>query len=138
MTHRIRAVIGLVFSLAIWEATAASTAFDAGRYLDHIKYLASPEMRGRATGSRELEKAAQYISEQFRSDGLRPPDGKSYLQAFDVDRISSQPERPRSYGLKGRKIPAPLRGAIQVVATGHISGASRILQRFSTASVSPA
>jgi aminopeptidase YwaD len=69
---------------AAWAATIGGTGFDPDRYLQHIKFLASPEMRGRATGSPELEKAAQYIAEQFRSDGLRPVDGKSYLQPFQV------------------------------------------------------
>jgi len=65
---------------------AATGAFDPDRYLDHIKFLASPEMKGRATGSPELEKAAQYIVEQFRADGLQPPPGaKGYLQPFQVD-----------------------------------------------------
>ena len=41
-------------------------------------------MRGRATGSPELEKAADYIAGQFRSFGLQPIDGKSYFQAFNV------------------------------------------------------
>ena len=69
---------------AVRAATIDAPAFDAGRYLNHIKYLASPEMRGRETGSPELEKAAQYIAGQFRADGLKPPDGKSYMQAFEV------------------------------------------------------
>jgi len=64
---------------------AATGAFDPDRYLDHIKFLASPEMKGRATGSPELEKAAQYIVEQFRADGLQaPPGAKGYLQPFQV------------------------------------------------------
>src|SRR5215470_5116577 len=58
--------------------------FDAQRYLAHIKFLASESLRGRATGSPELEKAAAYIAKQFKSDGLQPLDGKSYLQAFPV------------------------------------------------------
>ena len=41
-------------------------------YLAHIKYLASPELKGRATGSPELEKAAAYIAGQFQSFGLKP------------------------------------------------------------------
>src|SRR5690242_13291895 len=57
---------------------------DAQRFLSHVKYLASPEMRGRATGSPELEKAADYIASQFRAIGLKPIDGKSYFQAFAV------------------------------------------------------
>jgi len=73
----------LILSAAlVW---AAAPSFDADRYLGHIKYLASPELKGRATGSPELEKAAQYIVEQFRADGLQPPPGAtSYLQPFEV------------------------------------------------------
>jgi hypothetical protein len=54
-------------------------------YLDHVKYLASPELKGRATGSPELETAAAYIAKQFQSFGLQPADGKSYLQAFPAE-----------------------------------------------------
>src|SRR5271165_822165 len=68
----------------VWAATGDGAAFDPDRYLQHTKFLASPEMRGRATGSPELEKAAQYIAEQFGADGLRPIDGKNYLQPFQV------------------------------------------------------
>jgi Peptidase family M28/PDZ domain/PA domain len=42
------------------------------QYLAHIRYLASPELKGRATGSAELEKAARYIENQFRAFGLKP------------------------------------------------------------------
>ena len=77
---------GLLIALAsiVFAASSGDSAFDAERYLNHIKYLASPEMRGRESGSPELEKAAQYIAGQFKADGLRPPDGQNYLQAFDV------------------------------------------------------
>jgi len=62
----------------------ATPAIDPDRFLAHIKYLASPEMRGRATGSPELETAADYIAHQFRSIGLKPVEGSSYFQAFPV------------------------------------------------------
>lgn len=45
---------------------------DPGQYLAHVRYLASPELKGRATGSPGLEKAAHYIAAQFRSFGLSP------------------------------------------------------------------
>src|SRR5580658_4442825 len=64
---------------ALSAATISST-----EYLDIIKYLASPEMRGRATGSPELEKAAAYIRDQFRGMNLKPLSGASYYQDFDV------------------------------------------------------
>jgi|GEM_PF-6554662 len=53
-------------------------------YLGYVKYLAAPEMRGRATGSPELEKAAAFIRDQFRSMNLRPLTGDSYYQDFEV------------------------------------------------------
>ena len=74
-------------ALAVLAARAArhgTDEFDPQRYLAHVKFLASESMRGRATGSPELEKCAAYIAKQFKSDGLQPGDGKSYLQAFPV------------------------------------------------------
>ena len=61
-------------------------------YLAHIKYLASPQLKGRATGSPEIEKAAAYIAGQFRSFGLQPLDGKSAADAknFSVGISASQ------------------------------------------------
>jgi len=74
----------LVFAAALLAAKPADSSFSAERYLSHIKFLASPEMKGRESGSPELEKAGQYIAAQFKADGLKPLDGKSYLQAFEV------------------------------------------------------
>jgi aminopeptidase YwaD len=71
--------------LVFGSATAATTAFDPVRYLDHIKFLASPELKGRATGSPELERAARYIADRFKADGLQPAPGASgFLQPFQV------------------------------------------------------
>lgn len=49
----------------------------------HISYLASDDLKGRLTGSKEEQKAADYLSSQLKSLGLKPYDGKSYLQKFD-------------------------------------------------------
>ncbi len=54
-------------------------------YIGYVKYLASPELRGRATGSPELEIAAGFIKDQFRSmTNLKPLNGDSYYQDFEV------------------------------------------------------
>ena len=42
-------------------ALAATATVDPNRYLNDIKFLASPELRGRSTGSPELEKAAAFL-----------------------------------------------------------------------------
>jgi peptidase M28-like protein/PDZ domain-containing protein/PA domain-containing protein len=74
----------LLFTAAGFGARHMTPDPDAERYVEHVKYLASPEMHGRASGSPELEKAGQYIAKQFRRIGLKPIDGKSYFQAFQV------------------------------------------------------
>jgi len=72
--------------LLIWLIPVALSAADVSpkTYLADVQYLASPELKGRATGSPEIEKAAHYIESQFKSFGLKPPDGKNYEQAFPV------------------------------------------------------
>ena len=54
------------------------------RLIDDIRYLTSPSLRGRGTGSSGLTKAADYISAQFARAGLKPLGGASYLQTFAV------------------------------------------------------
>ena len=48
----------------------------------HIYYLASDEMRGRFTGSKECLEAANYIQDQFESCGLKPLFDDGYKQTF--------------------------------------------------------
>jgi hypothetical protein len=69
---------------SVFAAKTGTPVFSAERYLSNIRFLASPEMKGRESGSPELEKAAQYIASQFKADGLKPLDGKSYLQPFEI------------------------------------------------------
>ena len=40
--------------------------------LGHIKFLAADDLKGRGNGSEGLERAADYIAEQFKSAGLQP------------------------------------------------------------------
>jgi peptidase M28-like protein/PA domain-containing protein len=64
-------------------AAGQELGFDADRYLGYVKHLSSDEMKGRGTAAPELEAAAEYIAEQFKSFGLKAPDG-SYYQRFQV------------------------------------------------------
>ncbi|HTW63753.1 MAG TPA: M28 family peptidase [Bryobacteraceae bacterium] len=77
---RARTALLLLVAASLSAANISST-----EYLGIIKFLASPEMRGRATGSPELEKAAAYIRDQFRGmSNLKPLSGDSYYQDFKV------------------------------------------------------
>lgn len=53
----------------------------------HLSFLASDEMRGRNTGSPELDIAANYIATQLKLAGVKPAAGDSYFQEVSLDRI---------------------------------------------------
>jgi Zn-dependent M28 family amino/carboxypeptidase len=72
--------------------TAALDAMTAADLLKHIKVLASDEFEGRAPGSKGEELSVKYISEQFKSLGLKPGnlDG-TYIQEVPLAGIVSAP-----------------------------------------------
>ncbi len=88
MKHLTKYVSALALTAALLVAAPAARLsngeINAQKYIEDVRFLASENMKGRATGSPELEKAAKYIAQQFHKDGLQPLDGKSYLQAFSV------------------------------------------------------
>lgn len=80
-----RQIIRPLFAAALAvSCLLAGGATDPRRYISHVKFLASPELKGRGSGTPELEEAAGYIVKQFREDGLKPLDSQGYEQAFPV------------------------------------------------------
>lgn len=64
---------------------AATPPIDADRLLGHIRFLASDDLKGRAAGSPGLERAADYIAQQFKDIGLRPGgDDGTWFQPFSL------------------------------------------------------
>lgn len=47
-------------------------------------FLASDEMRGRKTGTPEIDRAAAFIADEFKKAGLQPLQNGSYLQEFTM------------------------------------------------------
>ncbi len=72
----------------------------------HIRYLASPELKGRRAGEEGNTEAAKYIAGEFASYGLKPlgPDN-NYFQSFEfVSRIKMGEKNSLSItGPKGKK-----------------------------------
>jgi hypothetical protein len=56
----------------------------ADRLQSHVDFLASPKMKGRAAGTPENDRAAEYIARAFSQAGLQPAYGKSFFQPFRV------------------------------------------------------
>jgi aminopeptidase YwaD len=52
-----------------------------------ITYLASDDLKGRASFSPEIDKAANYIAKRFAEIGLQPLHSESFLQTFTVSQI---------------------------------------------------
>jgi len=46
--------------------------FSEKRMMESINYLASEELKGRGLGTAEIDKAAEYIANQFKQTGLKP------------------------------------------------------------------
>ena len=83
-----RTVGRLLLALLLASGAALSAAADSAaveRYMGHVRFLASPEMRGRGAGMPELDRAAEYIASELSALGVQPAgDGGGYLQPFEV------------------------------------------------------
>jgi hypothetical protein len=80
-----RAAHILIVALLLSTLAGAATSINPGELLGHIKFLASDEMKGRASGSPELERAADYIAAQFKAAGLQPGGANNdWFQPFEL------------------------------------------------------
>lgn len=79
----VAAAVAVLLGLPATQYAGPLRTIRAGEYLRHVKYLSSDKLRGRATGSNELDQAAAYVARQFEKSGLRPLGG-SYFQSFPV------------------------------------------------------
>ena len=67
-----------------WELAGQETT-PADELSSHAKFLASPALEGRGTGSAGIKLARDYIAAEFAKYGLRPGgDNGGYLQRFEV------------------------------------------------------
>jgi Zn-dependent M28 family amino/carboxypeptidase len=79
------AILGLFGLGAVVPLPLRAQHVDPKLYLDDVTYLASPQLKGRATGSPELETAAAHIAGLFQTFGLKPVDGKNYELSFPAE-----------------------------------------------------
>ena len=85
--HRPLATPLLVVALAAASIVlgAAPAAIPPDALLQHIKFLSSDELKGRSNGSPELEKAGDYIAQQFKVVGLQPGGANNdWFQPFQL------------------------------------------------------
>lgn len=76
-------ILSVLPALLAASALAAPAAPPAEALKAHVKFLASPELKGRLTGSPEILKAADYIAAEYKKCGLTPAgDAGTYFQNF--------------------------------------------------------
>ncbi len=97
----------LVLLALVAPALAADTLVTTGEaYLDHVKFLASDELKGRQPGTPGIEKAAEYIAQQFEKAGLAPGGAnKSWYQEFSVARGKKLDESAAKLAISGLDVP---------------------------------
>ena len=75
----------LAIGICSAEVSADSPVASDQRYLDDIKTLTEPAMEGRGDGTKGLEKAAQFLADNYKRFGLKPAGtNSSYFQPFTV------------------------------------------------------
>ena len=74
----------------------------------HIYYLASDELQGRLTGSEGEAKAANYLSAEFKKLGLKPYEGKEFIQNFEYSVKLNPHDDKTSTAVKGKNVIAVL------------------------------
>jgi hypothetical protein len=83
--------------LALAPALAQAPVLPAGsrlRMQADLEFLASPPVDGRASLTQGADAAAWFLATELRKAGLQPPDGRSYLQRFDL--VPMRLDRERS------------------------------------------
>src|ERR1700741_3218276 len=74
------------------EMRALADRISADSLRGHLSFLASDSLEGRATPSRGLDLAAEYIAAQFRRDGLEPAGDDGYFQTAKMLVREQNPE----------------------------------------------
>jgi hypothetical protein len=104
-------VLWLALAAAVALAQTAPTARQIASRLTandlkaDVSFLASDALEGRATPSRGLDIAAEYIAAQFRRAGLEPAGDDGYFQTATFNSFKPNPEGPElTLDVDGKKI----------------------------------
>jgi len=98
-----------------WEALGR-------RWWAHVQVLADARMEGRETGSPGFARAADYVTQQFRSAGLQPAGTEGFLQPmdFEVARLDPAQTSLELVGKEGARPVALGQDACHVVSSATV------------------
>lgn len=74
----------LIISCSSIKIPSTTSLIDQKDLYSHLSFLASDDLKGRGTGTKEIDMAADYIKKYFNSLGLIPKGSSSFFQEFTV------------------------------------------------------
>lgn len=77
-------ILVLFFSCSTVKIPQTNYLIDQNDLYKHLSFLASDELKGRGTGTPEINIAAEYIAKYFAKIGLKPRGSSGYFQTFMV------------------------------------------------------
>jgi hypothetical protein len=75
-------LILLIFTSTVLSQQSTNPEITSTEIKEHIRFLASDDLKGRDSGTEEIKEAADYISKEFQAYGLKPLFNGAYLQEF--------------------------------------------------------
>jgi hypothetical protein len=76
------AILLMTYAVTVFCQQIDSPEITSAEIKEHISFLASDALKGRDSGTEEIKKAADYISKEFRTYGLKPLFDGDFLQEF--------------------------------------------------------
>jgi Zn-dependent M28 family amino/carboxypeptidase len=74
------AIVLILFAAVVAQETKPKSRSDGKSWWEHVKVLADDNMEGRDTGSPGHKRAAAYVADQMKKDGLKPAGTDGYFQ----------------------------------------------------------
>jgi Zn-dependent M28 family amino/carboxypeptidase len=106
-----RCPVRLIFTPLLGVAALAATDWTAAgqAWWTHVQFLASDQLKGRDTGSKGYDAAADYVARQFQRAGLAPGAGSSYSQPVEFIKAAlDEPKSSLALVRDGHAVPAKL------------------------------
>ncbi len=82
---RILIITSIIFLISCGNKNTSKYKITSDNLLKTVSYLASDELQGRLSGSKEYFEAAEFMANEFKDLGLKPFNKNSYFQKFNVE-----------------------------------------------------
>ncbi|NPV10865.1 MAG: M28 family peptidase [Ignavibacteria bacterium] len=77
-------ILVFIVSCSTLKIPQTNPDIDQKDLFNHLSFLASDELKGRGTGTPEIDKASEYLAKYFKNLGLKPKGEDGYFQKFKV------------------------------------------------------